>query len=82
VKGLDNQVIVSIIHRGYLRFLVLVNTYPFFTTVLEKILGVYHDIVQVADYKEIEEFLKYIIDILLKHGRGVGQFKWHNKIFK
>ncbi len=31
VKGLDDLVTVSIIHLDYLRFLVLVNTYPFFT---------------------------------------------------
>jgi hypothetical protein len=31
VKGLDDLAIVSITHHGYLRFLVLVNTYSFFT---------------------------------------------------
>ncbi len=31
MKGLDDLAIVSITHLGYLRFLVLVNTYSFFT---------------------------------------------------
>ncbi len=31
MKGLDDLAIVPITHPGYLRFLVLVNTYSFFT---------------------------------------------------
>ncbi len=31
MKGLDDPVTVSTTHLGYVRFLVLVNTYPFFT---------------------------------------------------